>query len=57
MDGTALLNDALTLDEKLAMIDKMMAETQEKAKESSKKMGKTFIPADPSELTRCDGCE
>lgn len=45
------LTDEMTLDEKLAMIDQMMANAVIKARENPD------VPFDPALLTICDGCE
>ena len=51
MDASVLKDANLTLDEKLALIDKMVAEAQAVAKKF------TGAPVDPSELTMCEGCQ
>lgn len=46
------LTDEMTLDEKLAAIDQMMANAVVKARENDPE-----APFDPAELTICLGCE
>lgn len=57
MNTGAILNDQMTLDEKLAAIDAAMQQAQEEAKEKAKKLNIQFVPVDPSELTQCLGCQ
>lgn len=52
MNSNDIINDDMTLEEKLAAIDAAMANAQAVAKESN-----SDAPLDPSLLTICDGCE
>lgn len=55
MTLSAQLNDEnLTLEEKLKLIDEAMKNTQV---ENKKRTIAGLAPIDPSDLTRCDGCE
>lgn len=57
MNANAILNDQMTLEEKLAAIDKAMLAAQEQQNEERSRMGLSPIPIDPSLATICDGCE
>lgn len=57
MNAGSILNDDMSLEDKLAAIEKAMADFQDKAKEEAKRLGQAFVPLDPSELTACDGCQ
>lgn len=55
MNANAILNDNMTLEEKLAAIDAAM-KTQ--SVEFNKKNGRSVdAPVDPSDLTMCEGCQ
>lgn len=57
MNANQILNDNMTLEEKLAAIDKAMADAQKAADKEAKKRGTASAPIDPASLTICDGCE
>lgn len=57
MNATQIITDDMTLDEKLAAIEKAMQNSQEQAKEEAESQGRVFVPLDPSELTMCEGCQ
>ncbi len=52
MNSNAIINDEMTLEEKLAAIDAAMANAVAQAKEND-----ADAPVDPAMLTICDGCE
>lgn len=55
MDAGAIINDQMTLEEKLAAIDAAIKESSE---DYNRKNGRHIAaPVDPSLLTICDGCE
>lgn len=55
MDASRIVNDQMTLEEKLAAIDAAMTSG---AQEFNKKNGRPLnTPVDPANLTICDGCE
>jgi len=55
MNASKVINDEMTLDEKLAAIDAMMATG---AVDFNKKNGRPAdAPVDPSDLTMCEGCQ
>lgn len=57
MNANAIINDEMSLEEKLAAIDLAMQNAQEQANEEAAKNGQTAAPLDPAMLTICDGCE
>lgn len=57
MNANAIINDDMTLEEKLSAIDAALKKAQEVADEQAKKNGTVVTPVDPASLTICDGCE
>lgn len=57
MNANAIINDDMTLEEKLNAIDAALKKAQEVAEEQAKKNGTISAPLDPASLTICDGCE
>jgi len=57
MNANAIINDDMTLEEKLAAIEQAMKNAQEQADEEAKANGTVAAPLDPASLTICDGCE
>ena len=57
MNANAIINDDMTLEEKLSAIDAALKKAQEQAEEQAKKNGTVAAPVDPASLTICDGCE
>jgi hypothetical protein len=57
MNANAIINDNMTLEEKLNAIDAAMKLAQEQANEEAKQSGTVSAPLDPASLTICDGCE
>ncbi|QQG50831.1 MAG: hypothetical protein HZB75_04905 [Candidatus Saccharibacteria bacterium] len=57
MNANNIINDEMTLEEKLAAIEQAMQNAQEQASEEAKANGQTAAPLDPALLTICDGCE
>jgi hypothetical protein len=57
MNANAIINDDMTLEEKLSAIDAALKKAQEVADEEAKKNGTISAPLDPASLTICDGCE
>lgn len=57
MNSNAIINDEMTLEEKLAAIDAAMLAAQEVANEQAAASGQVAAPLDPALLTICDGCE
>lgn len=57
MNANTIINDEMTLEEKLAAIELAMKNAQEQANEEAAQNGTVAAPIDPSTLTICDGCE
>ena len=57
MNASTIINDDMTLEEKLAAIDKAMANAQSQADEEAKANGQISAPLDPADLTMCEGCQ
>jgi hypothetical protein len=57
MNATTIINDNMTLDEKLAAIDAAMANAQAQAQEDAAANGFSAAPLDPADLTMCDSCQ
>lgn len=53
MKSNSVINEDMTLDEKLAAIDAAMAN----AVIQNKKAGNVDAPLDPADLTMCIGCQ
>jgi hypothetical protein len=58
MNASTIINDTMTLDEKLAAIDAAMANAQAQADDDARSQGFTAAaPLDPADLTMCDSCQ
>jgi hypothetical protein len=57
MNANTIINDEMTLEEKLAAIDQAMANAQEQANEDAQASGQIAAPLDPADLTMCEGCQ
>lgn len=57
MNANTILNDTMSLDEKLAAIDAAMAAAQQQASEEAGSRGLFAAPLDPADLTMCEGCQ
>lgn len=59
MNANAILNDEMTLDEKLAAIDAAMAAAVANAQSQAQddKASKVKVAVDPADLTMCLGCQ
>lgn len=57
MNATTIINDTMSLDEKLAAIDAAMANAQAQANEDAAANGFSAAPLDPADLTICDSCQ
>lgn len=57
MNASTIIDDTMTLEEKLAAIDQAMKNAQEMANDEAAARGQTSAPIDPASLTVCDGCE
>ena len=57
MNSNTVLNDEMSLDEKLAAIDAAMQTMQDAAKAKAESLGKVFAPLDPADLVSYEGCQ
>lgn len=60
MNASTIINDDMTLEEKLAAIDAALANAQASAEERAKQAkanGQVAAPFDPADLTVCEGCQ
>ena len=57
MNANTIINDDMTLEEKLAAIEKAMANAQEQANEEAASRGEIAAPIDPADATMCLGCQ
>ena len=57
MNASAIINDDMTLEEKLAAIDAAMANAQAQADEEAASTGSVAAPIDPADATMCLGCQ
>lgn len=53
MNASQIISDDMTLEQKLAAIDKAM----ETAQVEHKKTNPNAAPLDPADLTQCEGCQ
>ena len=57
MNASTIINDDMTLEEKLAAIDQAMKNAQDMANDEAAKNGTVAAPLDPADLTMCEGCQ
>jgi hypothetical protein len=58
MNASTIINDTMSLDEKLAAIDAAMAAAQQQANEEAQTNGfSAAAPLDPADLTMCESCQ
>lgn len=57
MNASTIINDTMSLEEKLAAIDAAMANAQSMANDDAASRGMTAAPLDPADLTMCDSCQ
>lgn len=57
MNASTIINDNMTLEEKLAAIDAAMANAQSQADEQATVQGIASAPLDPQDLLMCEGCQ
>jgi hypothetical protein len=57
MNASTIINDEMTLEEKLAAIDQAMQNAQQQANEEAAERGTIAAPLDPADLTMCEGCQ
>jgi hypothetical protein len=57
MNANTIINDEMSLEEKLAAIEQAMLNAQEQANEEAAQNGTVAAPLDPADLTMCEGCQ
>jgi hypothetical protein len=57
MNANTIINDEMSLEEKLAAIELAMQNAQEQANEEAAQNGTVAAPLDPADLTMCEGCQ
>jgi hypothetical protein len=56
-NANAIINDEMSLEEKLAAIELAMQNAQEQANEEAQQKGQTAAPIDPQDFLMCEGCQ
>lgn len=56
-NASEIINDEMSLEEKLAAIDRAMANAQEMANEEAASNGNIAAPIDPQDFLMCEGCQ
>ena len=57
MNASNIIEENMTLQQKLDAIDAAMKAAQQQAEEEARASGTVAAPLDPASLTICDGCE
>lgn len=57
MNASAIINDDMSLEEKLQAISDAMEQAQRTTNEAAARRGDIAAPIDPAELTMCEGCQ
>ncbi len=57
MNASHIINDDMTLEEKLQAISDAMEQAQSTANEAAARRGEIAAPLDPADLTMCEGCQ
>ncbi|HEU0266461.1 MAG TPA: hypothetical protein VFQ70_02435 [Candidatus Saccharimonadaceae bacterium] len=57
MNASTIINDDMTLEEKLDAIEKAMQNAQAVADAQAAANGQVAAPVDPADLTMCEGCQ
>lgn len=57
MNANTIVNDDMTLEQKLDAIAQAMKNAQEDADENAAANGQVSAPIDPADLTMCEGCQ
>ena len=57
MNANTILNDEMSLEEKLQAISDAMEQAQASAHEAAARNGLVAAPLDPADLTMCEGCQ
>lgn len=57
MNASTIINDNMSLEEKLQAISDAMEQAQATANEEAAARGEIAAPLDPADLTQCAGCQ
>ena len=57
MNANNIIDESMSLEEKLKAIEKAMYDAQQTAAKKAEQAGIPFVPVDPSTLTMCEGCQ
>lgn len=57
MNASQIINDDMTLEEKLKAIADAMTQVQQTANVFASANGQVAAPIDPADLTMCEGCQ
>jgi len=57
MNASTIINDNMSLEEKLQAISDAMEQAQAAANEEAAARGEVAAPIDPADLTQCEGCQ
>lgn len=57
MNASAILNDNMSLEDKLQAISDAMEQAQQTANDAAAARGEIAAPIDPADLTMCEGCQ
>lgn len=57
MSTSSMINDNMTLEEKLQAISDAMEQAQTEANEQASARGEMGAPIDPADFTQCEGCQ
>lgn len=57
MNASTILNDNMSLEQKLQAISDAMEQAQTEANEQAAARGDMSVPIDPADLTMCEGCQ
>ncbi|HSW90419.1 MAG TPA: hypothetical protein VLF64_00300 [Candidatus Saccharimonadales bacterium] len=57
MNASTIINDNMSLEEKLQAISDAMEQAQATANEEAAARGEVAAPIDPADLTQCEGCQ
>lgn len=57
MNASTIINEDMTLEEKLAAIDAALLAQQAQNDEDAKASGQIAAPIDPADATMCVGCQ
>ena len=57
INASTIIDDNMTLEEKLQAISDAMEQAQASANASAAQRGEVAAPIDPADLTMCEGCQ